>query len=334
MGVLTFIAVLVTLGATSCSSRLVSTDRQRTTDVAVPYYLPKGLLHIKVSRRNGRLELKCDGIVYRPDPEQQYYLNYHPSLFSDDEVTVVIDETGLLTSVQAQAEDQSSGFVSKVVNLVRGVATSGAAPEPRAGEPAPLPEFEYESAFDPLMPAERDIVRNELEALGVLAEFEHPVPLNPNLIAGEASSKCPATADVCFRPAVPYRFKLTISEGSAGGARVGRDMTILLPNEAPALGLDVERYAFVKGSTKLAFGQGMLTGVVVNKPSEAVGFMDIPLSIARGILSLPGEIMRVQVSSAQEETSLLNAQRSLIEAQTNLVAQQQRALEAEKQDDK
>lgn len=140
------------------------------------------------------------------------------------------------------------------------------------------------------------------------------------------------TGGIFYRPLLPYRFIMKYkSRLLPDGDREQQFETIVyLPNRAPILSFDIYRRAFVNNSYTIEFEDGVLKSIEWKKPSEAVGFLNIPIDIARAITSIPGQLLTVKVQSTQAERELLEAQKNLMEEQLNLLRKQQE-LEAAKQ---
>ncbi|MCP4038474.1 MAG: hypothetical protein GY733_16150, partial [bacterium] len=65
----------------------------------------------------------------------------------------------------------------------------------------------------------------------------------------------------------------------------------------PVVCLPIERAPFVTSKFSVDFTNGLLTKMTSTKPSEILGFMSIPIDIARAIVSIPGELLQVKVTN-------------------------------------
>jgi len=87
-----------------------------------------------------------------------------------------------------------------------------------------------------------------------------------------------------------------------------------MPNLSPVLAVDVKRALFSTRKTRLEFNKGVLADVTVEKGSEALGFVAIPLVVAKAIVDVPAQIVKVRLTDTKNETALLNAQIALMQA--------------------
>jgi hypothetical protein len=84
--------------------------------------------------------------------------------------------------------------------------------------------------------------------------------------------------------------------------------TVLLPNEAPLMTLDITRPAFIRKVINLTFTNGILTEVHINKPSEILAGLKIPLDIVKAIAAIPKELLTFKVEYSQEYNKYLQEQ--------------------------
>jgi hypothetical protein len=57
-----------------------------------------------------------------PDPNHLYLLNYEPSAFADDKVTLSVTKEGFLTTADVTAEDRTGDVIRKLAELAKEVA--------------------------------------------------------------------------------------------------------------------------------------------------------------------------------------------------------------------
>jgi hypothetical protein len=66
-----------------------------------------------------------------------------------------------------------------------------------------------------------------------------------------------------------------------------------MPNASPIFSVGVDRSAFVtRKTTLLAFDAGVLRDITIEKPSEVLSFVEIPLRVAQVVVAVPAEISR------------------------------------------
>lgn len=95
--------------------------------------------------------------------------------------------------------------------------------------------------------------------------------------------------------------------------------TVYLPNGAPILSLDVTRAAFVTKKTKLTFADGVLTGVDLEKPSEILAGLEIPIHLIKTIVSLPSDIIQLKINYSSQEKAWLDQQFQEMKARDAIV---------------
>ena len=328
------LAILATiLLASGCAnqraltSSLVALPADGTPTPGVFYFLPRAVVNVTIERKlvesNNTLvdTLIVSEPEFLPDPKHAYHLNYNPSIFSDDAVVVEANAKGLLTAVNSETEDKSGVFVSKLFELA---TEASKAFVPRGLSPSVNKPFKLVTKIDPTDTNDLNRIQAMLDSKNAGLNFTMARSgfEKGSALAPDDPGSCQSS--ICFRPALPYRLSL---EQQNGGAIIG-EVVVLVPNEARLLGIDLNRANFVKNHTKLEFANGMLTKFDINKPSEALGFIQIPIDIAKAIVSIPSAMLQFKTTSAQEKTGEIDAQVSLLESQKQLIDAQRKAAEA------
>ncbi len=128
---------------------------------------------------------------------------------------------------------------------------------------------------------------------------------------------------ILYRPRLTYTLKVYvksnidaqyISPMHPGGVRwnLRKQKTIPLENKSPILAIGVDRTFFAKRKTVLRFNAGALVDVDIEKNSELVGFIKIPLTIADAIIKVPTKILQLRVNNTKNRAELIKAQTELI----------------------
>jgi len=125
-------------------------------------------------------------------------------------------------------------------------------------------------------------------------------PINPNPGLAALKAVAPSNAEDAGLNAKKAEFTALQTErgkleqlyfraqpGSA--ATVGR-LTAVVADKRRLYTLAVKRGAFITRTTELQIDNGMMMGIGHQKPSEVLGFMEIPLSVSSKILALPKDI--------------------------------------------
>ena len=273
----------------------------------VYYYLPTGYAEIELITQKGSYALTVT-IVYLPDPTKLYQVSVEESIVTDDVVTFETSQNGLLKFVSGKSKDQRGAIVAKAAELAVEIARAAVLDEPDVKKTL------LKALIDPTDPNRLKTVNDRLEAL-----TNSKLNIALKKIAGTdkiSGAKCESCdLGLKFRPLLPYLATVT-NDGKLISSGV-----VLLPNEAPVLSLEVARASFVEKDTKITFIDGVLTKYEVNKPSQALGFIQIPIDIAKVIASIPSAMLQFKIDQTTKQTNLDVAQREALEAQAALAAE-------------
>jgi len=91
-------------------------------------------------------------------------------------------------------------------------------------------------------------------------------------------------------------------------------VSVDLPNRGPIASLPIEWGACIEATYKVTFENGIPIKQEIDRPSEVVGCLDIPLNIVRSIVRLPTELIQLRVNYDTKQEELVKAQTKLIEA--------------------
>jgi hypothetical protein len=108
------------------------------------------------------------------------------------------------------------------------------------------------------------------------------------------------------------------------------DATLMIADPANTFVADTSRALLVPKKVDLAVTDGVLTGIEVDKKSELLAVVSLPVSILKTIASIPGEILTVKVTQLGNEQKLTQAQVDLLKAQIDLIKQNKALLDAQK----
>ncbi|OLN27023.1 hypothetical protein DVDV_2323 [Desulfovibrio sp. DV] len=87
-----------------------------------------------------------------------------------------------------------------------------------------------------------------------------------------------------------------------------------MPNESPAYLFDLRRTAFVKKTYAVQFENGFLTSAKINKPSELLAGVSLPVDIIKSIASIPAEIIQLKINYNSQQQALLEAEKTKFES--------------------
>ena len=302
----------------------------------VTYYLPKRMLSLDIweikgaladpviqdpadrAARSGAKQPKRPGRYFAtlgelqtvPDRNYLMRLTQNPSASFHDRVQVQMTEAGLLTTVSSIVTDESPKIVAQLARLGKlaaGVPDTAKTTRVSGQDEGPTFHLVARVVVDPADPHD---VREQLD------RFEIDLEASPMTVGTDArcaltpSAVCEPVCNqsgVCYRPVIPYSVRVKpagfvlpaqgLKPASVAWLPEGVQEIMMLPNRSPVVCLPIERGAFVTSKFKVTFAEGLLTEMSSDKPSEILGFMSIPLDIARAIVSVPGELLQVKVTN-------------------------------------
>ena len=312
---------------TSCSVLHSSHVKQLPNDAlstsAGYYFLPMAKLNFEVheQRFKGKNDgdtkirriyyLKYHSLSLQPDPNHLYRIDYERSAFTHDLVTVTLTAEGLLDKVDVTTTDQSGALVVKLVNIAKAAITKMPPPSGVPGtETQAQLSLEEDIVIATVMINPTEDCDDKQKPFFYDAKCKIVKP--DDSLKVEEEPEC--DKGICFRPVLPYEITLSNSKGNLTSRVIA-----MLPNDAPIFELPVTRGAFVKKVTELDFENGVLTQVKIDKPSELLGALDIPLAAARAILSIPAELIQLKIDTTKSQSELVKAQKDLIEANEALL---------------
>lgn len=254
--------------------------------------------------------------VTEPDIDQLFSLNHVRTAFAEDKIDITLTASGLLSKVTISADDKIPAFIQKLAEFAKEAATAAAAvggfgvKDAKEGGP-----FRYVFLVDPTVEDDLKTVNEALKEVKCYLEVTlHPVPTIDHTPKDGVFTK--ERQAIFYRPALPY--KLSFKSTSLSTSRAEVQTALSLPNKAPVMALDLARVSFGVYTNEITFHDGMLTEVKLAVPSSALGFMSIPIDIAKAIASIPAEILKVKLDLSSKEASVVDSQKKLLESQETL----------------
>lgn len=266
---------------------LAATSGPDHLPVHIPYGLPKALIGVTVSAEGSGKPLKVTigAPTVLADPAARYMLTAAPSAWANDNF-VLKTKGGLLEAVNATNEDQSGQALVKVVEIAGEAAkvVSGLR-DARAAGATPGPAFSVSFVLDPFDPATVEDAQSRLAGFGISLELSS--------VAGGAVPARDPEANACAQ-SLCYRMLigiyLSIYDPTGAYGKFDGVYLVQVPDQSQTYGFDIHRGACIKRVTKLSFEQGMLSAAELDKPSEVIGCLNIPLDVLKQIAAVPGEI--------------------------------------------
>jgi hypothetical protein len=301
------------------------------------YMLPRTIfsLELKIADKVPTLHLSK---TVETDPRGRMLYRFEPSIASHDLLEVVTDEAGLLTSISSDTHDKTGEIAVKIAELIYTVATKGASGPVPAALPGDVPQTTpFKASYDPLNPIEVAPVRRRLAELDhcILVGDETLAPPNsvcakarPQAMGPIAALEAPIAyahryPGIFYRRAIPTPIRIYKREpvGDKGHKewKLLFSGNELLFNQSDLYEVKIDRYAFVKGVTTITFVNGSLQKINLNKPSEALEVVSVPVRILKLAFSIPGAALAKDKQLVDAETALLESQAKKISAEAQLV---------------
>ncbi len=268
------------------------------------------------------LSLSIGKVRFIPDCDFIYTVKLDHNVFFNDDVTISIDPvTRLLKSVNSELEDKTPEIVSKIAGAPAEIL--GAVNTALATGRTAVDKFEIKHDIDPTDPQSVHAFNRHLKGLSpTIRLVTRPLiklPHNPRVKPG-------CGKDLCFRTAMPYVIEIKTTSPSAN-PRVIAQQIVVVANPYVVASIPVTRAPFVKREVNLTFANGMLVKTQIKNPSEVLGFIGIPIDVAKAIVSIPSAMLKFEVLQTSNSSALIEAQkqnltlqRELIQAQGELLA--------------
>lgn len=295
-----------------------------------------------------RLRLDVLTPTLTADTSQAYFLSMNPSTLSDDHFCIALSPEGMLTHVGVVASDRSGAILQRIAETV--ATFVGGVPFPpgfRLEGAEPVVVFDSEPfvvvEFDP--DSADEIAITQLQIRAALMERAEQAQLAPVGLLAQATPKIevkeaqvkiadklrqPETALLSFQADEKGRSPLTggadgvvyrsVSERSfvIGALGATTPVRVMMPDPATDTFVDFSRAPLVRKSTTMTLHKGMLASIEVDKPSEGLAVVSLPLNIAGAVIETPARFFTAIGSSFRAETGALVAEAELLKAEIEL----------------
>ncbi len=322
-------AVTVMAGCAVLESKLDSDDP------GLVYYLPKTMMRVEITvpRKQADAENPVPAEVkvatfQVPDLKHRYTLYYKRNPFFHDRLCYTLDAANpsLLSSVEVSTEDATPEIAISLAQLV--AKTSGASPFDRSSLDPP-------ARIRPILQEDdhKVIVMIDLSVPGAVHEANHKIAKKfPGLklvipgiehLEGDGNASC-YQKGLCFRTAVRVPVMLALNgrtivvaqreeAKTGGGTDILYDFNVV--NHRAIGNMDVDRAFMVEKVTRLGFSNGILTHVIVRKPSEVLGVVKLPIAVVDTLLAVPANFVNqitgpspATVTAQATQLALLNTE--------------------------
>jgi hypothetical protein len=313
------------LGLQGCA--IVASQRAGGSAEGVAYMLPKALLPVTLTDRDGAFDLSIAEPVLIGDSAHTYVLQRSGNVFTSDNVTIHVDpKTGLLTKVDVKSTDQT---LATVIELLKGKSLPEAADASTAvvvfrglldpGASAPqLDAFNraINAAVVAHLPRSTACASaptgepcRSLQSLVAAAPFTIRVDGFEGDAPKAAGADC--TAGVCYRLNVPHLVTLS-------GPGISNSAVFGLPNRSPTFALPLERWAFVRTTHDVALDGGVFKSITTDRPSSALAAAAAPVQAASAVLGAVAQVVQLKVDLSGKEKALADARVAEINAKAAL----------------
>lgn len=296
---------------------LISSTEKRNDNLGC-YYLPKALLDMNIryttdEMGNPSISFTAD-VRLVPDTSLRYYLNYNPSWFSSDEITVTFTPEGFLQSIHTKVTDDTAEVVSTVIKSIgsvltgqgAGVGTRGLEDGGGAFEMPANPQI-FKGLIDPLDAKKVELLNQLLAAHKMMFVV---APVSGDVAAVNRLEVPSEGAGVYYRPFESYQIAIASNHPQL---RMSDEFIVSLPSATAIHCARIPLGRFVENVFDMTFTNGYPQSVTVNKPSSAKAIANIPFDIINAIIAMPSQLLQFRINWTRDMAS---QQSQLIDAKT------------------
>lgn len=263
--------------------------------------------------------IRITPLAPRADVGQRYSLSASHAMSRSEKARLVTTSSGLLSSVDAQAADQSSDVIVNLassVGSIRGRSLSQAAPR----------ACKHKSVSHVLDPTSQKEWKRFTDHVQKVAQVSYHVkasasaPQQADAIGPNAKTRQLQTSDganriegIAYRRILPLELMVCTAKSCPTGTLVDL-ISIQVPNHSPTEFLPVSVGVF--GSTELAarFDNGVLVEADQTRDSELVQIAKVPFDAVKALGSAVSEVLRIRIDQTSQETELSEKELALLEA--------------------
>jgi hypothetical protein len=261
-----------------------------------------------------------------PDSKHLATITYHPSVFSNDELKLTTNASGLLENVDLKVEDRISNILSAVLEAPKQILGQERALVPTSRDldpPEPVTVSNVTASRNfVLYPGDlqKGMTTKEWK-VNLPGPAENPFPLvDASLHFTIRHPLIPAAAPAIkyfsglyTRPLTSLGIDVSFVDPEKSGDNL--HFELIVPDPTRLIMVPVRRSPFIKRQQTPKFTNGILIENYINKPSEVEGFVAIPVNIAKAIFSIPAQLLSFKITHTQQQTSLETETQKLLAAQ-------------------
>lgn len=249
-----------------------------------------------------------------PDPKQWYVARIHPSKTRDDTWDLDTTELGLLSNGASTSTDRLADILVDLAGLA-GIAA--AEPLLVPGEELGVMEQAEKDPCNLRLPFSWQYEFDPIQGVGgineALTACNLPFQLRADAIPATTSSNKNGTDDrtplkgLVYRRPIPFVIDIR-AKGSGEQHRTVRSTVVMLPQGGPVATVPYNAEPLVASVTNTTFVDGQPTKWHSEKPSEVAAAFRIPVSMAKALVQIPAELIKLRVDYSSSEVELIKAQ--------------------------
>lgn len=297
---------------------------------------------------NVALEIKPLDLV--PDPEESHAATLNHLPWRDDVLKITTTSSGLLSGAEGSSTDRTADIL---IELAQAVTLFGKGFQPEL-KSLNVPEIKKEEKcitgiFSSTIDFSRDsdlkslnkelnnrVTGLEIKVSGwsnkkIVSDYfdntnktvqeeiksgttdeSDPDPFESTCPLGASKDDGSGCNGLFYRRDLPYIVKLIRDDS------VIYSTLISMPQLSPIAAVPLDTGGFVKTTYNVTFENGMLKTYDVNRPSELLALVKLPVDMARGIMSILTDFISLRVDYSSKETALAQAEKDRLEAITAL----------------
>lgn len=296
-----------------------------------------------------RFELEFDGTsndkITRTiaDRKHGYCLAYYDSIFSADSSGFKLDH-GIIKRIYTKNNDQTAEIATKIADAAGGLAAQAAAGR-ATGRSGGLLGVDKDNLlvdsfeFDPFDFNDLSEKNERLKEAGYCIYLD---PYNDPYIPDWMSGMCGRTLvskpytsktysglslvknsrlvapeaknGILYKPLLTHSIVIMKRDDPSSTLpfRVWSKRRIQMPNAAPPFSLEIKRSIFADRKTDIQFDDGALKEISIEKTSEVLGAITIPIKIIQVIIDVPAQALVIATGRAKNQAELIKTNQQLI----------------------
>lgn len=296
------------------------------------YALPRGVLTLSAKAEttgpSTKVTIAAPVVTLYPDSHARFATEWLESSMATDHFTFQIGADGLLTSSSVINKDETAQIIGKVIEIAKQAAIDAIQLESLLPGETPTPppaclDVNTTIQLDPFLTPKRSFGNGCFSVAVEKLDGDGLKPIS-NRAVEDIAKDC--AGGVCARLPLPVKISVRGVKGAVKD--VSGEFVAVLPDPGTIVSYEVTRGPCIQRQTDFAFTSGMLTKVELQKPSEILGCLEIPLSILKAIGEIPGSILQAKIKVINDDAGLVNAQAQYLQAMTTMMNNQNALLKA------